>query len=221
MKERPIIFNSEMVRAILAGRKTQTRRVIKWSTAETGEKLIYFGKLVQIVDHFDLNNINFLGESFGEVLARQAPLGQPGDHLWVRETFWQRCDLGINGTRIWTKKAGGYCATDKRPGERFRKRASIHMPKWASRITLGITSVRVERLQNINEEDAKAEGCQPISIFDRQQIPLSDFGGVGTPIDERPKYKWGFAELWDSISKQKEKWRDNPWVWVYEFKKVT
>ena len=226
MKERPILFNGEMVRAILDGRKTQTRRVVKNSNGD-----------------YNAHGIQTLF---------RCPLGQPGDRLWVRET-WQvakesldyetGCEYDLfpwdaelygnpeehlhGNPRGGTKAALFYKADgeERNPGnfydaigvngktllkKEINWRPSIHMPRWASRITLEITGVRVERLQDISAEDAKAEGVQP------PNLPPEISGVAGDYVaDERTS----FAILWNRINGAGS-WAKNPWVWVVEFKRV-
>jgi len=186
VKERPILFSTEMVRAILEGRKTQTRRVIK-------------PKPWLIDPHKVEYNLWECGDG-KETYLIKCPYGKPGDLLWVRETW------GLYDTQ--PKDGPGkallfYRASD---GESYELRyqlwrPSIFMPRWASRITLKIINVRVERLQDISEEDAIKEGA----TF--------------------RKGEWGeldaFNYIWDSINaKRGYSWDSNPWVWVIEFKRV-
>lgn len=181
MKERPILFSAPMVRAILEGRKTQTRRVVKppkWSDAD---EIFFIGNdsiAVPDDDHADY----FIA----------CPYGQPGDRLWVRETFADEA----GGTRRFLGEHIFYRADDWQPLV-DRWTPSIHMPRWASRITLEVTAVSVERLQDISESDCCAEGC-------------------GSPITRDLK-KPQFMALWESINGP-DSWDANPWVWVVEFK---
>ncbi|HGM6832005.1 TPA: hypothetical protein ACKQCE_000539 [Serratia marcescens] len=174
MKERPVIFNGEMVRAILHGRKTQTRRIAKAD-----------------------NSNHLLG----------CPFGQVGDRLWVRETFAAFDADWKHPGKPHDLKDGPWpnvvypASVAKIPDGTCRP--SIHMPRWASRITLEITAVRVERLNDISEEDAKAEGVK---------------AGV-CPGHEHMMHQVAFRELWQSIYGE-ESWRANPWVWVIEFKRA-
>lgn len=177
MKERPIIFSAPMVRAILSGAKTQTRRVVKPIHMAT------------------------VGAEQFPILAI-CPYGRPGDRLWVRET-WKH----IEGGAIYDASGGTIDAFDPetiyradRPNRYGPWMSPIHMPRWASRITLEITDVRVERLQDISEDDAYAEG-----------VKHSEHGGI-TARD-------GFQRLWESINGAGS-WDTNPWVWVIEFKKL-
>ena len=185
MGERPILFSAPMVRAILDGRKTQTRRVVKLLGADCIEERAW-------ETHF-LQSPWPWSPQADEWLA--CPYGAPGDRLWVRET-WAPHD---------TKKLAFYRAdhpewTTGDGGDVDRWRPSIHMPRWASRITLEVTGVRVERLNNISDADARAEGC---------------------PFDEPPAGKpWAwFRKLWMDINGA-DSWAANPWVWVVSFKRV-
>lgn len=214
MKEHPILFSSEMVRAILDGRKTQDRRVIKPQPDSyilppvTG---LWFGNEF----HWPTCNAQYPQQIY------KCPYGQPGDRLWVRETWgifqedWS--DLGwepegivhqeipknknglINDRN--TKQYLVYKSTFGSDENDFW-RPSIHMPRWASRITLEITNIRVERVQEISEDDAIAEGL--FCYHENYECALDNY----------PK-------LWDSInSKRGYGWDTNPYVWVIEFRKV-
>jgi hypothetical protein len=204
MKERPILFSGPMVEAILEGRKTQTRRVIR----------------VEWLRCLDLDEPDDVVKAL-----QQCPYGKPedGDRLWVRETWgaiWPgdypvplrlckieyRADLPAGNTDYpgqWpAKEAQGY---DEAP----KWKPSIHMPRWASRLTLAITVVKVERLQDITLEDVKAEG-----------IPGYSFAR-GAISDKPPDPRWKYIELWNRLNaKCGYSWDSNPWVWVIEFKKI-
>jgi len=195
MKERPILFSAPMVRALLDGSKTQTRRVVKPQPAPWGQ---HGGWQLPGFCASDDKGFRHGAPIF------KCPYGKPGDRLWVREAFAR-----IDGqTRPWIET--DYRATYKH-GDRLgdtlgiKKRwtPSIHMPRHASRITLEITSVRVERLQDISESDAMAEGV-------KNSLHLS--GGRFA--------RENFEHLWWSINGEGS-WEANPWVWVVEFKKVT
>jgi hypothetical protein len=179
MKERPILFSAPMVHAILAGQKTQTRRV-----------RFVFG----------------------------CPYGQPGDRLWVRES-WARDDE--DGQVMYRADIGrDVCADAWEQGRiegvpRYKWKPSIHMPRWASRILLEVTSVRVERLQDISESDALAEGVTPKWEPGCSGRLMDAFGGFSF----RPAAS-AYAELWEQINGPGS-WDTNPWVWVIEFKRVT
>lgn len=208
MTERPIIFSAEMVRAILDGRKTQTRRVAP----------IRELKILQHPGDMITWSVSFLkavrgtlashsGGKFSDLQARSIiasqfnPYGKPGDLLWVRETWTQYpIELNPEPCDAW------YKATSNGPPPPFKWRPSIHMPRWASRITLRITDIRVERLQDISEDDARAEGCDPARWIDE-----TDVGMEG--------YREGFARLWNKINGPGA-WDVNPWVWVVSFERV-
>jgi hypothetical protein len=188
MKERPILFSASMVRAILDGSKMQTRRVMKpqppgWMSG-IGQKV------------FD------------------CPYGQPGDRLWVRESFWG-CDLPGYSDQPCVVYDDEWHGKEYRPAEarpwarKFGRIPSIHMPRDCSRILLEIVSVRVERLQDISEQDAWDEGVQ-------------DWMGKATPWIGvlAPVSVHAYATLWEQINGAGS-WNANPWVWVIEFKRVT
>lgn len=208
MKERPIIFSGEMIKAILDGRKTQTRRIIK---NQPGPRTVAYTELLP--GHFKpVRSLrDFTGDIGGkdhkkalnEFWANEKnetlyfPYGQPGDRLWVRETW----AIGI-------MLAGGfsYKASNHRPADGEKWRPSIHMPRAASRITLEITGVRVERVQDINavrHDDVLAEGW-PFGEKAQDENPVNDF-----------------RRLWDSLNKKRGYgWDTNCYVWVIEFKRV-
>lgn len=171
MADRPILFNDAMVRAILAGTKTQTRRIAKPKRSI-------------------------------EPMTDECPYGLEGDRLWVREA-WARDDE--DGCLMYRADVGSDVNADawehgRREGvPRYRWRPSIHMPRWASRITIEVTAVRVERLQEISPEDCSAEG-----------IPLHH-----VLVDSR---RATYADLWESINGPGS-WDANPWVWVIEFRR--
>lgn len=218
VKERPILFSAPMVRAILEGRKTVTRRAVKIqprSKADIGS----YGLGQPFIRHPDVTKPN-----------PECPYGRPGDRLWVRET------TEVDEQTSPAVRLARYSA-DREPvlyrhleGDEYdgsvahwdyprRSRPSIHMPRWASRILLEITDVRVERLQDISDEQALAEGIiphvrggwhwhphDPANVDDWHQF------GFKTPF-------WAFHDLWAGINGQ-ENWDANPWVWVVEFKQV-
>ncbi|MEH4659836.1 hypothetical protein [Phytobacter diazotrophicus] len=188
MKERGMIFNAEMVRAILDGRKTQTRRIMKVNCMDICEK-----------DDGSLWPWREDEENHGDYWY-PCPFGDVGDRIWVRETFAYGTDFGETDVGCF------YRATD--PGwddndTGARWRPSIHMPRWASRITLEITGVRVERLASISDDDAGKEGYP------------ADPAPYGGRMD---KWLW-FRQLWDSIYPD-QSFKHNPWVWVITFRRV-
>ncbi|WP_241723043.1 morphogenetic protein [Raoultella sp. HC6] len=201
MKERGMIFNAEMVRALLDGRKTQTRRIIK-NQREGGSWSVQLAKNPCIPRH---THDWWLPNATQPYSALICPFGAIGERIWVRET-WARYNIDQRSQDM------AYRATtpeDWPDGGRWRP--SIHMPRWASRILLEITDVRVERLNSISEEDAQAEGMELTGWRPTYSDPDSG-GEVWTPYDN-------FAQLWESIYGE-ESWKANNWVWVIEFKVV-
>lgn len=207
MKERPILFNDEMARAILEGRKTQTRRVMKVQPNFLHE-VRYDG-----IDDDDLSlhwfeQIDYQGLGNENYRCQCCPYGQVGDRLWVREALHNP----VNGDTF----NGRYHYSDGKPSPmcndtgKPRKKPPIHMPRWASRITLEITGVRVERVQDISEADAKAEGVELIGAR------LVNDDGTTTPYTHRDH----FEALWDWINTGNKSWAANPFCWVIEFKRV-
>ncbi|MGK9171949.1 hypothetical protein KXR87_01745 [Yokenella regensburgei] len=200
MKERGMIFNSEMVRAILDGRKTQTRRIIKLSHEHGMKNPVVRGKN---------------GEASYEgcrLAAMLCTFGQPGDRLWVRET-WAQAGAGAPELQLYRANYPAHVPPhyeNAPPAEDVRWTPSIHMPRWASRILLEITDVRVERLNDISQRDAIAEGAPPshpsIDAVS-QQFGYPDFSR-----------SW-FGQTWQHIYGE-ESWQANPWVWVIEFKRI-
>lgn len=191
MRERPILFSAPMVRALLAGTKTQTRRVVK-----------------PCKDHFwgcELAPHELAGEANGGDYDN-CPYGVPGDRLWVRETFAK-----IDGqTQPWieTDYRATYTHGDRLGdtlGVKKRWTPSIHMPRAASRILLEITGVRVEKLQDISEADAWAEGCSADADGGQRSAAAAD-----------PTARDWYADLWEQINGTGA-WDANPWVWVIEF----
>ncbi|WP_437440739.1 hypothetical protein [Raoultella terrigena] len=230
MKERGMIFNGEMVRALLDGRKTQTRRPVKFPLFDKNLGCELAGNELA----GELAAGNYLNSAFGK----------PGHRIWVRETW---AILGNeDGCCIdWEEKL---CKADERSAARIYRasceqrpgnyglwsipddadwkphtkdyqyegawRPSIHMPRWASRILLEITDVRVERLNDISEEEAITEGAPPAGGL------LPDYPGTFlTPKGDFATAKVAFQRLWESIYGE-DSWKANPWVWVIEFKRV-
>jgi hypothetical protein len=204
MKERPIIFSGPMVRALLDGSKTQTRRVMK-------PQLVY-GTVAGLFNSWYLPSGQGGGTLYPngkEKILGTCPYGQPGDRLWVRESFCKI--IGQSGGWIETDYQATYThgfRLGDSLGLKKRWTPSIHMPRAASRITLEITSVRVERLQDISEADAQAEG-------------VTDDGSLVTDLDgkDRGGAIAAYATLWEVINGVGS-WDDNPWVWVVSFKRA-
>jgi hypothetical protein len=215
MKERPILFSAPMVRALLDGTKTQTRRVVKprpdWA----------MGKRCMLQPHELAGEVN-QGE------YSNCPYGQPGDRLWVRETWCgeidghtsqliynedgntYKCLYRADGHHVVLDDGDGFTKTNKDGSEASPWKPSIHMPRWASRITLEITAVRVERLQDISKADAQAEGIVPDGDGGWHLADTRHY--MDDPISS-------YASLWEYINGPGS-WDLNPWVWVIEFKKV-
>ncbi|WP_210448192.1 hypothetical protein [Pantoea ananatis] len=216
MKERPILLSAEMVRAVLDGRKTQTRRVIQSpakSMQANGQKVIDYREPGDkwYGDHvFSMRNqsgtwCDYTKEQF---LAK-CPFGAVGDRLWVRET-WTHESIDAEG--------GSY-SPDYRVmanGQPLdgRWRPSIHMPRWASRITLEITGVRVERLQDISAKDVTDEGIKTLA-----ESMWGPQWWVDAPQAAINDAHLQFSIIWSKIYGE-ESWQANPWVWVIEFKRV-
>lgn len=215
MKERPILFSAPMVRAILAGTKTQTRRVLNHPHAADVDVWADRGD-----GTFEMG-ICEAGATAG-MGSMRCPYGKPGDQLWVRETWgtWNSVDnlspsevgeIDRSEVRLW------YRATNNCDrGQLGRWRPSIHMPRWASRIDLEVTGVRVERLQCISQEDAIAEGADCWVCGGRiDGTSENDCACFHTKSEAVPSYEM----LWESIN-GRGSWAKNPWVWVVEFKAV-
>jgi hypothetical protein len=233
VKERPILFSGPMIPPILSDLKTQTRRIVKGNALgiieflDAGEEAISPG----IGQAWHEGNLKIWCAEYPEEghIAIKCPYGKPGDRLWVRETFWHAGYTAMDQSGEFESRYirhVKYCAEEpvKPTIEGFRhfyaKRPSIHMPRWASRITLEITNVRVERLQNISEEDAKAEGVHKTDHPNLQNWPwlgaLHKVKGVPT-FHATPKI--AFKSIWNSINGANS-WEANPWVWVLEFKRL-
>lgn len=214
-----MIFNGEMVRAILDGRKTQTRRIIKDCTV--GRDPI--SKFIQIGKKF----IGCYPEDVPELIGECCTYGVPGDRIWVRETFqgplfdFEQMEAYQEDSSKFKKPEFCVYKADGKPAPEFFDaddnlhcgwRPSIHMPRWASRITLEITGVRVEQLKSISEEEARSEGVARLREgFWKHYQP----GWTQHQLSARGS----FATLWDSIYGSGE-WDRNPWVWVVEFNRI-
>jgi hypothetical protein len=194
-RERPILFSGPMVRAILAGRKTQTRRIVRPRQVHEGINIYY--------------------------VPKTCPYGRAGDLLWVRETW-----APVSTFDPSPETGALYRADPMYDGiDQFDWpwKPSIHMPRWASRITLEVTGVRVERLNDISEEDAIAEGCQETYCSPELTAECEP----GTPQRELAELleggwitaKGNFSFLWNEINGPGS-WAANPWVWVVEFRRV-
>ena len=229
MNEKPILFSAPMVRAILASDKTQTRRNVI--------RLTGFGKITEFDQsdtagydwHFRDSSMRWNDLRHSELL-KSCPHGQVGDRLWVRETFVQGFDYDASTDRLrqyddqgnelpmkaWYRATDSISWSDDAGWEtKVPWKPSIHMPRAASRILLEITGVRVERLQDISEQDAIAEGCRAVpgaqwQSFEeaRARLPMHDHKAVDA-----------FEALWEDLNGDGS-WAANPWVWVVEFKRT-
>jgi hypothetical protein len=205
MSEKPILFSGPMVRAILDGRKTVTRRVITPTRSldlKPGDIIVRWGP------------------QFGGTAARFRPSYAPGDRLWVREG-WAHLPKSAYGLPKTADPndvdmAAYYRADFDRSGKPAW-RPSIHMPRWASRLTLKVTDVKVERLQDISEEEAKAEGV--FFYDDRSDYPWTAYDGCSVSY---PHARDAFGFLWTRINGKRPgcAWDDNPWVAAISFRKV-
>ncbi|EPL7296639.1 MULTISPECIES: hypothetical protein [Klebsiella pneumoniae complex] len=217
--ERGMIFNAEMVRALLSGRKTQTRRIIKPQPEATLSGSLSGKWLSRPLNGLLLPKI--------EDIAIHCPFGVVGDRIWVRETFqgplfdYDLMDSYCKDPTPFEKPEFCVYKADGVPAPEFYDaddelhccwRPSIHMPRWASRILLEITNVRVERLNAINEHDAQAEGVAKLrGGFWKHYQP----GWTQHQLSARGS----FVTLWKSIYGD-ESWNSNPWVWVIKFKRI-
>ncbi|WP_175777472.1 hypothetical protein [Burkholderia anthina] len=247
MKERPILFSGAMVRAILEGRKTQTRRVVKirgeqppsWATfAAAGHSLTSSGSpkpcglFYWSEEEPDEGPLKMLRRwpilppshpMAGDNYWTPCPYGRVGDHLWVRET-WQHSnhpfgpyesDCAVFYRADYLDDPLGPDLERSADGIRRQWRPSIHMPRGAGRLTLEITGVRIECLNDCSEDDARAEGSDAIGITFRRDVDSKPhlIESLGGP------YRDGFRILWESINGAGA-WEANPWVWVMEFRRI-
>jgi len=221
VKERPILFSGAMVRALLAGTKTQTRRVVNPQPRILAGELLCWNDDALTDDQ----------------MAARCPYGQPGDRLWVREA-WRTADtldsmspsaiadkcLDAGYRKPWAPLQWESDGSKNKDWSGFgpgngvvvglgKLRPGIHMPRWASRITLDVTGVRVERLQDISDADAVAEGCA-------QNHNGYFWGGPHevSGLKQMATARQAYRDLWESINGP-ESWAANPWVWVVEFKR--
>jgi len=281
--DRPILMSTTLIRPTNEGRKTKTRRIVKWHPNEPGLNLGFSGLSVQKTKNartaWSLTSPDGCGSHCQRTLWELCPYGEPGDRLWVREN-WRVCGFSENfpvtfeyadgmvlpenphskhalNYEDWYERIVTSCTKELavlhaagkggvlrdgdmftwKPGQNPMKwHPSIHMPRWASRISLEVTDVRVERLQEITEEDAVKEG---INVGMRAVAPDSNGlctqcgeakvyhvgsargcrGGHGSVYDPAT-YRGGFAFLWDQINGKRADWKSNPWVWVISFRKL-
>ena len=197
MTEKPILFSAPMVRAIIEGRKTQTRRLVK-QKQNPHDFLCGINDSRDDPYNYGFENPQVMGH-FITLPEQRCPYGRIEDHLWVREAMWRNKE---------TKEFLGYVADDERKyqnNKTVKKIPSIHMSRWASRITLEVTDIRVERLQDITQADACAEG-----------VLLKSWEACDS-FNTTPERQ--FCKLWKDINGP-ESWDKNPFVWVIEFKRI-
>lgn len=199
-RERPILFSAPMVRAILDGRKWQTRRIVNpQPTISDGRWTWPSSKCQSMVEIREMSGLG--------------PYGGRGEHLWVKETWglhafgdetdWYRGSIrGLSGDQIQTQHKLAHRADWGPLQEGCFWRPSIFMPRWASRTLLEVTEVRVQRLQDISEDDARAEGVDEVK-------------------DKVPTARDAFRLLWESINGDRAPWASNPWVFAVSFRRLT
>ena len=229
MSERPILFSGRMIRALLDGSKTQTRRVVKpqpepipadvWKDRRVADARQYWWPCNPARSMVEIRDMSAL-----------CPYGMRGDRLWVRET-WAHCvnrELGDTGEYFTQSMPVGsgthvvYRADEEAGDDAITWRPSIFMPRWASRLTLTISDVRVERLHDISEADAIAEGCvagHPMTELDLELMRGTEVYELAKElgIGSYPSAKFNYSMLWDSINAKHARWPSNPWVWVLTF----
>lgn len=241
MAERPILFSGLLVQAILSGTKTQTRRVITKSTAQA---MGADRKPVRVFSALDLSDAHRtppprlpapqsprLVATHGVSRSKYMVSSRihAGDTLWVRETWAVGEDLDHvppSHLRESERFPLWYRTADPAPEHdvgRGKWRPSIHMPRWASRISLEVTEVRVERVQDITEEDARAEGVERIREWDEDDMAVDPYGpdnhGYAPPLSS---YRRSFELLWDAINGKRPgcAWDANPWVFAISFRRI-
>jgi hypothetical protein len=221
MNTRPILFSAPMVRAILAGTKTQTRRIVKpqpphstWYKINGAQSHACCGADAQSIGDQSIGDLVFwvppTPRSKDHLLP--CPYGSPGSHLYVKES-WAIVPKPVGASEICRIGPDGSGATYKEAWtdpSAYKWKSPLFMPRWASRITLELTDVRIERLHAITEEDARAEG-------------VLNYGESLVVQHDDPSLPWArprFQALWDVINGERAPWASNPWVWVLGFKRV-
>lgn len=244
MKERPLLFKAEMVRAALADLKTNTRRLngLDAINQDLDPEVLDSWRVQWSDDGHSGPAWYFYCDEYKDEgsIAIRCPYGVPGDRLWVRETWCPAdCMYGMDADPPQTIGYPADKSATMFDGARkphavpswdvaqwnwatLKGKPSIHMARWASRLTLEVTSVRVERLQDISEEDARAEGVAAPMVKEKRKLHpvfqvLSPYTG---PRNADHVFRCEFAALWDEINKKRAPWASNPWVWVIEFKRV-
>ncbi len=231
MKEIPILFNGEMVRAILEGRKTQTRRPMNPQPVQYIDELHggdFRGRAPYNCFCNETGHLLGVGYQDDNEQFYKCPFGCIGDRLWVRETFCvgykdedgdMSCLVPTGESEQIANRMVKYKASHEMPKHSaFKWTPSIHMPRWASRITLEVTDIRVQRVQEISDEDTAAEGITRIARNVYEHGRLDGYGVEGCdPAEACTTRVNAFRKLWKSIYNT---WDANPWVWVATFKKV-
>jgi hypothetical protein len=246
MKERPILFSGPMIKALLAGTKTQTRRIVKWKVRPESSSLNFNAASLSCGFYCTgVPSSGFVLRSRGagscwndRTFPIHCPHGILGDRLWVKEAWrvgkphdqrtaleiWDHLKESGQGVTVlydaggWRSRAPferleqKYTDDERMPSWAGRKRSSMFMPRWASRINLEITDVRVERVQDISGEDARAEGEY---VFNGEELIYAE-----TQEQKNTVYKRNYRFLWDSINGKKHPWSQNDWVWVISFERV-
>ncbi|MBC8424460.1 hypothetical protein H8E07_10085 [bacterium] len=237
MTTRPILFSGEMVRAILDGRKTQTRRILKPKVPWRGRSEGGHDWIPQDFCDEHGNQGDWVWAEGGDTHEiGRCPHGIPRDRLYVKEAAWMWCANVIDGTTPTGRPKHRYipiakvppvfCATSDKPTEPptgewpspylWRYKTARFLPRWASRITLEVTGVRVERVGEISAADASAEGCGTVLVFEGERTPLLAISGEAKAADVAR-----FRALWDSLNAARGfGWDTAPWVWVVEFQRV-
>jgi len=234
VKERPILFSAPMVKALLAGTKRQTRRIMK---PQPSEHVSIHGKPLGIIwpgKHPPVTN-----SRDPEEWLRECPYGVAGDRLWVRETWYDdferapgeanemnidRFDDGrvegieYRATHDCSNFEAGCPCDPEGDGKRSEWRPSIFMPRWASRLTLEVIAIRVERLQDISEADARAEGIASVRPSPSAPPVFCVGDGENGPYFETARD--AYAVLWDAINAERATWKSNPFVWTVEFREL-
>lgn len=236
---KPILFSGPMVRAILDGTKTQTRRVVAWRATSPAD--VSATRLPDEAQMLAPPASGVLGtwEERGQYSCSitHCPYGSPGDRLWVRETWApvsphegeaavEECRIEYRADVPAGHLPGGWHNAEPGDSDIIRWRPSTQMSRWASRITLEVTDVRLQRLQDITEEDARAEGCDPAAPHwpNPRDVPERDEdpGVVGYPPAGASFAIDNFRRLWDSAYGKRRgcSWADNPWVFAVSFRRV-
>jgi hypothetical protein len=230
MKERPILFRGEMVRAILEGRKTQTRRIVTAHHIHGGTRKPTTDDLAAVGDFRPTRGGTpgaFLGAYPGVSIGEpRCPYGVHGDRLWVRESHWRFTGLAPAPSNFVAAPSGdpyqARCYDDHpelagmNAGATVLRVPSIHMPRWASRLTLELTAVRVQRLHEISEEDAKAEGVDGYVVGEGT---VRRGALIVEPGYWHPRFfRAGFEDLWSRVNAKRAPWESNPWLWVLTFR---